>query len=193
MFNTPLGNRPPFESEKAMIQLGAYKLYKHIALSSRKDDKGIILTPVKESSAFHGLNSQSQIFLLHHTLSMYFDNSNYVITQFNNSALECVYSCLLNEVRLEIAAAKKSDVRQYIHYAMMEFESKEVARKIPARHNVLKDWINIVDNLASKSVYEQNFAKAFEVGYLPEFDQTAITSAENYFESIASILRWTVA
>lgn len=189
MFNTPLGNRPPFESEKLMIQLGAYKLYKHILSSSKKDDKGVILTPVKESSAFHGLNAPSQIFLLHQTLSMYLDPiSNYTISQFNNSALECIYSCLLNEVSIEIAGGKRSDIRQYIHYAMAEFESRD--RKIIPSHNVLKDWINIIDNLAAKSVYEQNFAKAFEVGYLPELDQRAIASAENYLEQIASFIRW---
>jgi hypothetical protein len=191
MFNTPLGIRPPYESEKLMIQLGGYKLFTHISSSSKKDDRGIILTPVKESSAFHGLNAPSQIFLLHQTLSMYLDPvSNYVMSQFNNSALECIYSCLLNEVGLEITTAKRSDVRQYIHYAMMEFESRDVARKIAPSHNVLKDWISIIDKLAAKSVYEQNFAKAFEVGYLPELDQMAIASAENYLEQTASFIRW---
>lgn len=191
MFNTPLGNRPPFDSEKLMIQLGGYKLFMHISSSSKKDDKGVILTPVKESSAFHGLNAQSQTYLLYQTLSMYFDPvSNYTMTQFHNSALECVYSCILDEVRREITAGRRSDVRQYIHYAMMEFESRDVARKMPPSHNVLKDWINIIDALAAKSVYEQNFAKAFEVGYLPELDQKAIASAENYLEQTASFIRW---
>jgi hypothetical protein len=192
MFNTPLGMRPPFDSEKLIIQVGGYKLFKHI--SSSKKDKGVILTPVKESSAFHGLNAPSQIFLLHQTLSMYLDTvANYAMSQFNNSALECVYSCLLNEVCLEITTGKKIEIRQYIHYAMMEFESRDVARKISPSHTVLKDWISIIDNLAAKSVYEQNFAKAFDTGYLPELDpeldQLAVASAENYLEQFASFIR----
>jgi len=195
MLNTPIGQRNPFDSECRVIQCAAYKLYRHILSTMTKDDE-MTITPVKESSAFHGLHPQAQIYLLSNTLQLYFDQLNpHIITQFNNSAMECVYSCMLYEISVEITDSlnnvkrQKQHMRSYAYHSLVEVEDRDFAKKMAPSNQNLKDWIGAIDKLAAKTVYDPNFAKGFEAGYLPELTPKLIQEAEGYLDSFSFLIR----
>lgn len=200
MLNTPTGLRWPEDGENTMLVCGGFRLGRYITEQIRSEEKkvdheGVIFKAVREDSPFHALNARAKLVLLHSTFSTFLDPyAQNPMTQFWNATLECVYSCLLYEVKKEIEQtqhginaarinATRSNVRHNIYYAWEAwFHGTEPV--LNANSTVLDDWIRALDKLAARTVYDLNFAKQFEPGYLPDITDQLVTSAQIYLEGL---------
>lgn len=195
MLNTPTGMRWPEETESTMLVCGGFRLGRYIAEQIRSEEKkmdheGVIFKAVREDSPFHALNAKAKLVLLHSTFSSFLDPyAQNPMTQFWNATLECVYSCLLYEVKKEIELSQRGiapirrNIRHNIYYAWETwFHGTEPV--LNANSTSLDDWIRVLDKLAARTVYDLNFAKQFEPGYLPDITDQLVTSAQIYLEGL---------
>jgi len=191
MLNTPIGMRYPEDGEYQMVCCGANRLAAHLISRLRSEEKkiaheGVILKPIKEENAFQALPLKSQLITLSETISKFLSAAEqYPMDRLANGALEAVYSCLFHEVRMEVGKALvRRGVRQIVHNAW-EYWYDGKGPPITANTDDLNLWISVIDKLATRSVYDANYAKAFDAGQIAEVNDLKLQSSCHYLETLA--------
>lgn len=191
MYSTPTGSRFPQTYEGYCIATAAKAFARYLTSKALNEDfDGPVM---RCSGVFSKYSAKSQLIALRIAISSYFSKrQNYAMTQLSNSALECVFSWLFYEIKVELAllALNKSSVatpllqRPFSHAAYQAWEhSCTNSIGFNLKNATIVEWAKLVDSIAARSVFLKEALTSAPDG-IALFSEESFLEAISYFDNL---------
>ncbi len=192
MLKTPIGMRYLEGHEKAAFLYAAKNFADFILANAIAEEMGKmddIRIAMKGEGAFVKLSFKSQLVALHETIFQAVDpwHEN-EITQIKNSAMECVYAWLFYEIKSENERFVKMEGQCGREASMLAYHAWQEQLcnfQFSHRSNSIAEWEKVVDNLATRLIFDNRAASAFKLGVMEaKVTPEKYDEAQEYFRML---------
>ncbi len=190
MLTTPIGSRYLEGHEKAAFMYAAKNFADFVLANATAEAMGKmddIRLAMKGDGPFVKLSFKDQYVALHETVYEVLDPwHDTVITQVKNSAMECVYAWLFYEIKTENERFVKTEGQCGREASMLAYHAWQEQLcnfQFSHRSNNIAEWEKVVDNLATRLVFDNRGISQYKKGEV-KFTTQKYDEAQEYFRMI---------